>query len=168
MWKSPVVGGEGGLGVAGGLPGSLHPAPAPLPPLAVLFMQAEAPEPAGPLGLTFFHTDTRQNWQLLGSRTARNVISKCMRWIQMPGGPGWRVRCIRVSVQRGWQRCSCPAWLLGSSSPTPHVPQPPGRFASALPPTPPPRTPWLALHGQAITVTLLFSFFADNLLSGTH
>lgn len=37
------------------------------------------------------------------------------------------------------------------------VPQPPGRFASALSPPPPPRTPRLGVHRRAVTVTLLLS-----------
>lgn len=149
-----------GLWVGCLAPCTQHPPRLPL--LAVLLTQAQAPKPAGHLKLTSFHADARQSWQLLGSRTARNVISKC--WGDVGGGCGaLGSRC------KGDGRGAPvpPVQLLGSGSPKPLVPQPSGRFASALSPLPPPRTPRLGAHREAPHDPALLCF-ADNLFSGIH
>lgn len=95
----------------------------------------------------FFHADARQSWQLLGSRTARNVISKCICYIQILGGSGGGCSAVGSWCKGDGRGTPVPpARQLGSVSPDPLVPQPPGRFAPALSPPSPPRTPRLGAH----------------------
>lgn len=153
----------GGCGWAAWLPA---PTACPAFPLwAALFTGAAAPKPAARLRLTFFHADAGQSGQLLGSRTAGIVTSKCICYIQIPG-----VCANTVSVQRRRQRCSRPSCAAAGKrlllTPWSHSPQ--GGLLLLSPLHRPQGPPPAGSTGTGCNRDPALLCFADNLFSGSH